>query len=72
MKKEIVIASGNKGKIKEAQEILDEYKIIPMKDIGINIEVEEDKETFRENAIKRQWKYQKHLMESGVLQMILE
>ena len=41
MKKEIVIASGNKGKIKEAQEILDEYKIIPMKDIGINIEVEE-------------------------------
>jgi len=26
MKKEIVIASGNKGKIKEAQEILDEYK----------------------------------------------
>ena len=64
MKKEIVIASGNKGKIKEAQEILDEYKIIPMKDIGINIEVEEDKETFREN--------QKHLMESGVLQMILE
>ena len=34
MKKEIVIASGNKGKIKEAQEILDEYKIIPMKDIG--------------------------------------
>ncbi len=28
MNNEIVIASGNKGKIKEAQEILKEYKII--------------------------------------------
>lgn len=27
---EIVMASGNKGKIKEAQEILNEFKIIPM------------------------------------------
>lgn len=61
MKKEIVIASGNKGKIKEAQEILDEYKIIPMKDIGINIEVEEDKETFRENAIKKAMEISKAL-----------
>ena len=51
--KEIVIASGNNGKIKEAQEILNEYKIIPMKELGINIDVEEDKETFVGNAIKK-------------------
>lgn len=51
--KEIVIASGNSGKIKEAQEILKEYKIIPMKELGINIDVEEDKETFIENATKK-------------------
>ena len=51
--KEIVIASGNKGKIKEAQEILKEYKIVPMKDIGIEIDVEEDQETFIKNAIKK-------------------
>ena len=53
MKKEIVIASGNSGKIKEAQEILKEYKIIPMKELGIDIDVEEDKETFIGNAIKK-------------------
>ena len=53
MKKDIVMASGNNGKIKEAQEILKEYKIIPMKELGIDIDVEEDKETFVENAIKK-------------------
>ena len=44
--KEIIIASGNKGKIKEAQEILKEFKVISIKELGIDIEVEEDKETF--------------------------
>lgn len=32
-----------------------------MKDIGINIEVEEDKETFRENAIKKAMEISKAL-----------
>ena len=53
MNKEIVIASGNKSKIKEAQEILKEYKIIPMQELGIEREVEEDQETFFKNAIKK-------------------
>ena len=53
MLKEIVMASGNKGKIKEAQEILKEYKIIPMCEIGIDIDVEEDQDTFEGNAIKK-------------------
>ncbi len=51
--KEIVIASGNKGKIKEAVEILKNYKIISMKEIGIDIDVEEDQKTFEGNAIKK-------------------
>ena len=50
---EIIIVSGNKGKIKETQEILKEFKIISMKDIGIDIDVEEDEETFQANAIKK-------------------
>lgn len=51
---EIIIASGNKGKIKEVQEIFgDEFKVISMKDVGINIDVEEDKETFEGNALKK-------------------
>jgi len=50
---EIVIASGNKGKIKEAAEILKEYKIVSMKEVGIDVDVVEDKETFEGNAIKK-------------------
>ena len=53
MKEELIIASGNEGKIREAQEILSNYNIIPMKHYDIQIEVEEDKETFVENAIKK-------------------
>ena len=51
--KEIVIASGNKGKIEEAGEILKEYKIISMKELGIDIDVEENQNTFKGNAIKK-------------------
>lgn len=50
---EIVIASGNKGKIKEAEEILKGFKIIPMQELGIKIDVEEDQKTFEGNAIKK-------------------
>ena len=53
MKEEIVIASNNSGKIKEVQEILDDYKIVSMKEIGIEIEVDEDQDTFEKNAIKK-------------------
>ena len=53
MKEELIIASGNQGKIKEAQEILNNYNIIPMKHYDIQIDVEEDKDTFEENAIKK-------------------
>lgn len=50
---EIIIATSNKGKIKEAQEILKKFKVIPMSEIGVNIDVEEDGKTFKENAIKK-------------------
>ena len=53
MKKEIIIASNNKGKIKEVQEILNNYKIISMKEAGTEIEVNEDQNTFEKNAIKK-------------------
>ncbi|MBQ8300133.1 MAG: non-canonical purine NTP pyrophosphatase [Clostridia bacterium] len=51
--KEIVIASNNKGKIKMVQEILSDYKIIPMTEKGIDIDVVEDANTFEGNAIKK-------------------
>ena len=51
--KEIIIATGNKGKIRETQEILNEYKVISMNELGIDINVEEDQNTFEGNAIKK-------------------
>ncbi|MCI8700618.1 MAG: RdgB/HAM1 family non-canonical purine NTP pyrophosphatase [Clostridia bacterium] len=53
MRIQIIIASANKGKIKEAREILTQYVIIPMQELGIRIEVEENQPTFEENAIKK-------------------
>ena len=52
-KKKIVIASNNKGKIKEAKEILDNYNIISIGELGFDIDVEEDQNTFEKNAIKK-------------------
>lgn len=50
MDKEIVVASNNQGKLKEIQDILSGYKVISMKDLGIEMEIEENGETFEENA----------------------
>lgn len=53
MDKEIIIASGNKGKIREAQAILNNYKIVSIKEIGLEIEVDENEDTFEKNAMKK-------------------
>lgn len=49
--KEIVVASNNKDKIEEIKEILKNYKIISMREAGINIDIEENEEAFEKNAI---------------------
>ena len=51
--KEIVMATNNEGKLKEFREILKDYKILSLKDINCNIEVNEDKNTFEENSLKK-------------------
>ena len=52
--KEIIIASGNNGKIKEVQEIFgNDFKVSSIKEIGIDIDVEEDQDSFKGNAIKK-------------------
>lgn len=49
----VVAATGNKGKIREFQEILGTmgYEVISMKDIGIDVDIEENGTTFEENAL---------------------
>lgn len=50
---EIILATNNNGKIKELQEILKEYKLLSLKEANINVEVEEDRDTFEGNALKK-------------------
>ena len=49
--KKIVIASNNKGKIREFRQILSEYEVLSLKDCNLSVDVEETGETFEENAL---------------------
>ena len=49
--KTIVLASNNKHKIKEFKEILKDYNILSLNDIGYTEEIEETGETFEENSL---------------------
>lgn len=51
--KKIVVATNNKGKLKEIKEILKDYEIVSLKDMNCEIEVIEDQETFKENSMKK-------------------
>lgn len=53
--KEIVVATTNKGKVKEIKEILQDkkFKILSLEDVGCTIKVKEDGKTFEENATKK-------------------
>ena len=50
--KEIILASNNKGKLKEIKDKLEKYeiKVISQVDVGCNVDVEETGTTFAENA----------------------
>lgn len=51
--KKIVVATNNPGKIREIKEILTDYELVTLKEIGCEIEVEEDQETFEGNSKKK-------------------
>ncbi len=53
MKKRIVFATGNAGKVKEIQMIMADVgmEVISMKEAGIAIDIEEDGSTYEENAM---------------------
>ena len=51
MAKKIILATTNKGKLKEFQEILKDYEIISMGQAGFKGEIEETGKTFSENAL---------------------
>ncbi|MBQ4283469.1 MAG: RdgB/HAM1 family non-canonical purine NTP pyrophosphatase [Lachnospira sp.] len=49
----IILASNNKGKIKEVRQILDnpDLEIVTMEEAGVNIDIDENGTTFEENAL---------------------
>lgn len=49
--KKIVVASNNKGKIREFKQILADYEVLSMADYGVQVDVEETGATFEENAL---------------------
>ena len=49
----MILATNNKGKLEEIRKILKNNKIYSLKDKNINIDVEEDKDTFLGNAEKK-------------------
>lgn len=51
--KKIVVATNNQGKLKEIKEILKNYELVTLQEIGCNIEVKEDRDTFEGNAKKK-------------------
>ena len=62
--RKIVLASNNIKKIKELKEILKDYpyEIYSLKDMNIDIEVEEDGLTFEENAKKKAKEIHEYLL----------
>ena len=50
-RKKLVLASGNKHKIKEIAEMLPEFDVVGYKDLGFDFEIEENGKTFYDNAL---------------------
>ena len=65
--KKLIIASNNQGKINEIKKVLNDMPInvFSLKDIGLDIVVEEDGITFEENAKKKSEEIYKELIKRG-------
>ena len=71
--KKLVIASNNLGKIKEIKRILSDIEIdvLSLKDMSLDIDVEEDGLTFEENAKKKSIEIYKELIKKGESNFII-
>jgi len=65
--KKLVIASNNEGKIKEIKKVLANLpiEVLSLKNIGLDIDVEEDGLTFEDNAKKKSVEIYKELIKKG-------
>ena len=51
--KKVVVATNNEGKLKEIKDILKDYQLLSLRDVNCTIEVEEDRDTFEGNSLKK-------------------
>ena len=63
--KDIVIASNNKHKIQEFKEILTNYQIVSLEEIGFTDDIVEDGHSFQENALIKTHAVQEYLKQQG-------
>ena len=47
----LILATSNKGKVKEIKELCEEFEVLPYSEIMDEFEIKEDGKTFKENAI---------------------
>jgi len=67
----IVLASGNKGKIKEFEKLMPNDEVVAFKEILGDIEIIEDKDSFKGNAIKKAQTIYDKLLEKGFSDIIV-
>ncbi|MGE0051676.1 MAG: non-canonical purine NTP pyrophosphatase [Arcobacter sp.] len=67
----IIIASANKGKIAEFEKLMPNDEVIAFSEILGQIEIEEDKDTFKGNAIKKAQTIYDELYKNGYRDMIV-
>ena len=51
--KKLIVATKNKGKLKEIRKILDDVEVIGLCDLPLSLDIVEDGSTFEENALKK-------------------
>lgn len=49
----MILATNNKGKLREIKEILNEYEIKSLEEVGVTVDVVEDQNSFYGNALKK-------------------
>jgi len=69
--KTIVLASNNKHKIAEFKEMLPEYEILTLNDIGFFVDIVEDGRTFLENSLIKARAVTKYLNERGKKALVI-
>ena len=67
----IVLASNNEHKLKEFKEILGDYEIITLKDIGFFEDIEENGKTFEENALIKAKAVHQYLKKKGLEYIVI-